>query len=145
MLFALPPRPNPAASSASARFAIFAVKDLSLCGGNDLAAIQTLHLREDLLAARELPIRSLLNRDDLRGAVGVLLLVFLTTFPLVIPFFFIHEPWRALRVSNLVAVVMLFVAGHRLGKYAMYHPVRLGLLMVAIGIVLVAMTIALGG
>jgi len=102
-------------------------------------------LRQELLAARELPARPLPNREDLRGAVGVLLLVFLSTFPLVIPFFFIDAPRPALRVSNAVAVAMLFLTGHQLGKYAKYHPIRLGLMMVAIGIVLVGLTIALGG
>src|SRR5215472_1485508 len=39
---------------------------------------------------------------DYRAALGVFLLVFLSTFPVVLPFLLIRQPARALRVSNLV-------------------------------------------
>ena len=103
------------------------------------------HMRQDLLGMRDVPARVRPTRDDWRGALGVFLLVFLSTFPVAIPFLFFHEPLRALRVSNAVAVVMLFFAGRQLGKYAGTHATRLGLVMVALGVVLVGVTIALGG
>lgn len=40
---------------------------------------------------------------DLRGAIGVFLLVFLSTFPVVLPFVFIADPGIAKRVSAAVA------------------------------------------
>jgi hypothetical protein len=40
---------------------------------------------------------------------------------------------------------MLFIAGHALGRSAGYRAWRMGLSMVAIGVVLVAVTMALGG
>lgn len=98
-----------------------------------------------LLESPALPARILPRGEDLRGALGVFLLVFLTTFPVVVPFLLFQEPQRALRISNAVAVLMLFLAGHRLGKYSSYHPIRFGLAMVAVGCVLVGVTIALGG
>lgn len=103
------------------------------------------HLRQELLAIRDMPSRPLPNRDDLRGAVGVFLLVFLSTFPVVVPFLLFHEPQRALRLSNAVALVMLFFIGRGLGKYSGYHPIRQGLLLMAIGTILVGITMALGG
>jgi VIT1/CCC1 family predicted Fe2+/Mn2+ transporter len=51
----------------------------------------------------------------------------------------------ALRVSNSIALVMLYLTGFSFGRYAHYHPHRMGLLMTFIGTALVALTIALGG
>lgn len=88
--------------------------------------------------------RGLEGLDWLR-ALGVFLLVFLSTFPVVLPFLFVRPLPTAMRVSNLVAIVMLYFVGHSLGRHAGIGPVRTGLAMVAIGVVLVALTIALGG
>ena len=73
------------------------------------------------------------------------LLVVLATFPVVIPFIFIAETALAMRVSNAVALVMLFAAGHAFGRYAGGVPWRSGLAMMGIGAALVVATIALGG
>jgi len=75
----------------------------------------------------------------------VFLLVFLSTFPVVIPFFFIRELGLALRASDAVAIVMLFVTGWSLGRYANRSPWRYAVVMVTVGVVLVAITMALGG
>jgi hypothetical protein len=85
------------------------------------------------------PGRPRLSAENWRGAVGVFLLVFLSTFPVVVPFIFMQDAALALRVSNGVAIAMLFGAGYMLAGYAT------GLVMVGIGAVLVAITIALGG
>jgi VIT1/CCC1 family predicted Fe2+/Mn2+ transporter len=63
----------------------------------------------------------------------------------VIPFFFVSGAISALRISNAVAIVLLFLAGYRVAKYAGYRPWRTGLGMVVIGLLLVGLTIALGG
>jgi VIT family len=91
------------------------------------------------------PERPGLTSEDWQGALGVFLLVFLSTLPVVVPFMFMHEAHFALRVSNGIAIAMLFGAGHMLAGYAGMHRVRTGLSMVAIGAALVALTIALGG
>jgi hypothetical protein len=96
----------------------------------------------------ELPLPKttpLIATEDWLAAVGVFLLVFLSTFPVVIPFNLIGEARLALRLSNGVAVLMLFLCGYSLGRYSGGHPWRMGLAMVAIGIVLVGVAIALGG
>jgi hypothetical protein len=90
--------------------------------------------------------RARLTGHDVRGAIETFLLVFLCTLPVVIPFLlFSTNAVRALRVSNAVALAMLFLGGYSLGRYSGLRPWRLGLSMTATGVVLVAITIALGG
>ena len=91
------------------------------------------------------PERPRLTGENWRGAVGVFLLVFLSTLPVVVPFIFIHNAPLAVRISNAIAIAMLFGAGHMLARYAGLHRIVTGLAMVGIGAVLVALTIALGG
>ncbi|MGH8703208.1 MAG: hypothetical protein ACREVR_18820 [Burkholderiales bacterium] len=102
-------------------------------------------MRKRLDALPEPPARGRLGRDDYVGAIGVFLLVVLTTFPVVVPFMLFHETALAMRVSNAVALVTLFAAGYTLGRYSGGVPWRSGLVMVAIGVVLVAATMVLGG
>jgi VIT family len=102
-------------------------------------------VREDLLKAPEPPARPSLTADDVRGAVGVFLLVFLSTFPVVIPFLLISEPTRALRASNAIAIVMLWAGGYSLGRHSGMQPWLVALAMAVMGAVLAAITIALGG
>ena len=79
------------------------------------------------------------------GAVAVFLWVFLITFPVIIPFVFMHNALVALRVSNGIAIALLFLTGYRFGGAAGLHPWTTGIVMVIVGVVLVAGTIALGG
>lgn len=112
------------------------------------AALQPADFERIHAHLRQLPApaeRPRLTGEDWRGAAGVFLLVFLSTFPVVIPFIFIHEAQLALRLSNGVAIVLLFGAGHMLAGYAGLRRIRTGVAMVAIGAVLVALTMALGG
>jgi hypothetical protein len=102
-------------------------------------------IRRRLVALPEAPTRVTLGRDDYAGAFGVFLLVVLSTFPVVVPFIFISELALAMRVSNGVALVMLFIGGYQLGKYAGGTAWRTGLAMAAVGGVLVSIIMALGG
>jgi hypothetical protein len=99
------------------------------------------HLKQ--LPASE--VRPSLTGRDWLGGLGVFLLVFLSTFPVVIPFLFIRDVRFALHVSNGVAIAMLFGVGQMLARHAGMRRFLTGLVMVAIGAVLVALTIALGG
>jgi len=101
--------------------------------------------RKRLVAMPALPGRPRLRLRDWQGAVGVFLLVFLSTFPVVLPFVFVSEIHLAMRISNGIAIAMMYVAGHFLGKHAGLRPIPTGLVMVALGVVLVGITIALGG
>jgi VIT family len=102
-------------------------------------------LRQGLLRMQNLPPAPRLTASDWMGALGVFLLVFLSTLPLVVPFLLFSEVRLALRTSNLIAIVLLFVNGYVLAQYSGYRPFRTGLTMVFLGLVLVAITMALGG
>jgi hypothetical protein len=86
-----------------------------------------------------------LQMKDWKGALGVFLLVFLTTFPVAVPFLMTDGVGVALRVSNIIATLMLFLAGFAYGKCIDRNPWLIGLAMVALAIVLVGITMALGG
>ena len=83
--------------------------------------------------------------NDLKGAVAVFLLVFLSTFPVVLPFVFIADPGVAKRVSAAVAIAMLFACGFAWGRYAGLKAWRTGAVMVLLGVVVEVVVIALGG
>ncbi len=102
-------------------------------------------LRRGLVRMEGLPGRAGLTREDWLGAVAVFLLVFCSTFPVVIPFLLFSTAQVALRVSNLIAIVMLFCLGYWLGQHGGYPPWQTGLSMVLLGLVLVGIAIALGG
>jgi VIT1/CCC1 family predicted Fe2+/Mn2+ transporter len=91
------------------------------------------------------PTGALLERRDLAGALGVFFLVFLSTLPIVIPFVVISDPAVAMRASNGIAILMLFGMGWSLGTHAGRPGWRTGVIMVVFGLLLVAVTIALGG
>jgi VIT1/CCC1 family predicted Fe2+/Mn2+ transporter len=102
-------------------------------------------LRRRLAELPALPMRPHLGSDDLKGALGVFLLVVLATFPVVVPFMLFDQTALAVRVSNLVALVMLFIAGWALAQYAGGNQWRGGAAMAATGAVLMAAIMALGG
>src|SRR5947207_11154323 len=53
-----------------------------------------------------------LRKDDWLGAVGVFLLVFFSTFPVVVLFIFMLNAEPALRISYVVVIVMLLLVGY---------------------------------
>ena len=112
------------------------------------SVLQPAELEAMIQRLKELPEpaeRARLCAGDWRGALGVFFLVFLSTFPVVIPFIFMTEAMSALRVSNLIAVAMLFATGYAFGRITGGRPWLVGVSMVLLGAVLVALTIALGG
>jgi len=114
--------------------------------------IASVLLPEELAAigqrVKELPDpaeRARLTGEDWKGAVGVFLLVFLCTFPVALPFIFMSKAVLALRVSNAIAISMLFLAGMAYGRCVGRRPWPMGIAMVILGVILVAITMALGG
>ena len=102
-------------------------------------------LRERLARQPDSPEHSVWNRRDLTGAFAVFLLVFLSTVPISLPFLLFPGAGFAMRASNAIAIAMLFGMGWTLGKHTGRSGWRAGLAMVCLGLVLVAITIALGG
>jgi len=87
-----------------------------------------------------------LTAGDLRAGAAVCVLVFLSTLPVALPFLLFRDLFRAARVSDATALVMLFVIGTSLGRHAgRKRPFLVGLTMVALGVVLSAIAIRLGG
>jgi VIT1/CCC1 family predicted Fe2+/Mn2+ transporter len=102
-------------------------------------------MRQKLIQLPEPPLYPRLRKDEWLGALAVFLWVFLVTFPVAIPFIFMDDLGRAMRVSNAIAIVLLFLSGYAFGRIAEYRPWLTGLAMVVLGCALVAITIALGG
>lgn len=102
-------------------------------------------LRRRLVEGPAISVRPHLGLDDFKGALGVFLLVVAATFPVVVPFMLLDQAAVAVRVSNAVALGMLFLAGWILARYAGGNRWRAGLAMAATGAVLVAAIMALGG
>ena len=102
-------------------------------------------VRQRLQALPPPPARARLIAEDWWGALGIFLLVFLATFPVAIPFMLIEHAPAALRASNAVAIAMMFVAGVAYARIVGRSPLRVGVAMVALGCMLVALTMALGG
>ncbi len=115
----------------------------ALVSGLQPAELETIHQR--LKQLPEPPNRARLDKDDWLGAVGVFFLVFLSTFPVTVPFMFMQTTLSAMRMSNAIAIVMLFFTGVAYARCIGRSPWVFGLSMVVLGGVLVALTIALGG
>lgn len=91
------------------------------------------------------PASAKLTLGDLGTAVRIFFLVFLSTLPVALPFAFIGDAHRALRTSNGIALLMLFLGGFYLGRHAKGRPWLSGFITLAVGVLLVWATIALGG
>ena len=102
-------------------------------------------MRQKLRHLPEPPAGPGLTRRDWTGALGLCLLSFLSTFPVVIPFLFLSDARLALRVSYAVAIMMLFCCGYVFGIHSGLRPWAAGLSMVAFGGALVGIAVALGG
>jgi VIT family protein len=102
-------------------------------------------IRNELAGMPRESIDARLNRRDVKEAIAIFFLIFISTFPLVIPFVLINDTQLALRVSNAVAIVMMFFCGWKVAKYVGYNKWKMSLAIILIGIMLVAVTIALGG
>ena len=102
-------------------------------------------IRQKLNQLPEPPARPMLGRNQWLAAFAVFSIVFGSTLPVVLPFTFVDHPRLALRISNLVAVTLLFLVGYRFGHYAGHRPWGMGFAMVILGGALVGITISLGG
>ncbi len=87
-----------------------------------------------------------LRPDDLTGALGTLLVTLLAVLPSLVPLVLLrHNSDLAIRVSNVVSFIVLFVAGFGWGRHTGVSPWKTGLLLIAIAAAMVAIAIPLGG
>jgi len=89
--------------------------------------------------------RLTVTKDDFFGALACFLLVFISCLPAALPFLFFSQPHRALRVSNFLLIVLLFLVGRKWAQFAGTNRLLTGGAMVAIGLALVGLAILLGG
>lgn len=83
--------------------------------------------------------------EDWLAALGVFWLVVFASIPAALPFLFIDQAWLALRVSNLILLVLFFFIGYRWAGYTSINPWRAATGLLLFGIAMVAAAIALGG
>jgi VIT1/CCC1 family predicted Fe2+/Mn2+ transporter len=103
------------------------------------------HISNELKNLPEPPAKVFLTMYDVFQAVKIFVLVFLSTFPVTIPFIFIDNVHVAIRVSNAIALILLFLFGVYLGKQTSRSRVITGVAFALIGTILVSVTMALGG
>jgi len=102
-------------------------------------------MRQKLTQLPDLPLRPRLGKADWLGAFAVFLIVVLATLPVIVPFALVEDAKRALRISNGIAIVMLFLTGYAFGRCSGHRPLGMAASMVILGGAMVAITISLGG
>lgn len=90
-------------------------------------------------------LKVFLTSKDIVIAGKIFFLVFLSTFPVALPFLIIKDVAIAMRVSNGVALILMFTAGYFLGRYSGLKPIKISLAFTALGILFVSLTMFLGG
>ena len=73
------------------------------------------------------------------------LIILLATLPILVPFLVFADPELAVRLSNLTALALLFWLGCWWGRVVGASPFRAGAGVTLVGLILVFITIALGG
>jgi VIT1/CCC1 family predicted Fe2+/Mn2+ transporter len=94
---------------------------------------------------RSEPVKTTVTKHDLYGALAAFWLVVLSCLPATLPFLIFTQPVRALRISNALLIVMLFLVGQKWAEYARTSRLLAGTVMVGIGLALVGVAILLGG
>lgn len=84
-------------------------------------------------------------RKDILGAIAVGTLILAATLPTVVPFLLVSNATTATRVSNTITLLMMFGIGWWWGRTVGTNPLRCGASVAGVGLVLVLITIALGG
>ena len=102
-------------------------------------------IRKKLAKLPDSVLQVRLTTRHLKKSVMIFLLMIISPFPIVIPFIFIRDTQLALRISNMIAIVLMFFCGWSLAKYVGSNKWLMSFGMTLVGIVLVLITIALGG
>jgi VIT1/CCC1 family predicted Fe2+/Mn2+ transporter len=114
----------------------------TLAGAEDRESLY--HAMLKYLSRSRVP-RIRLEKKDVYGGLACFWLVFISCLPAAVPFLIFSKPVLALRVSNLLLIVMLYIVGRKWAAYTNSNGLVTGLAMVAIGLLLVGVAIVLGG
>jgi len=102
-------------------------------------------LRSRILSRPDLTASPGLAAQDLVGAAAVFLLVVASTFPVALPYLVVRDAALAKGISRGLSLALLFLCGFAMGRFSGLKPVPVGFAMLGIGVVLVALVMALGG
>ncbi|HEY5809359.1 MAG TPA: hypothetical protein VIT67_15400 [Povalibacter sp.] len=97
----------------------------------------------NVVAAPESATR--VTKEDWLGAWSSFWLVVVASLPAAIPFLLIDNARFALRVSNGVLLILLFMSGYLWARQTLSRPWLVGTVFLACGLALVIAAIALGG
>jgi hypothetical protein len=87
-----------------------------------------------------------LSRQDIAGGFGSVLVAVIAVLPSFVPLLlFYNHPALAIRASNVVSFVVLFISGYQWGKYTGSSPWGTGLLLAGVAAIMVLIAIPLGG
>ncbi len=86
-----------------------------------------------------------IRRADILGGFAVGVLVLLATFPILVPFILFSNVTVAVRVSNCIALAMLLWLGFWWARAVGANPYRISAGVTGVGLILVLITIVLGG
>lgn len=87
-----------------------------------------------------------MKREDFTAGLASVLVAVVAVAPSFVPLFLFRDNYAlAIRLSNVVSFIILFIAGYEWGKYTGTNSWKTGLLVVAVGVLLVAVAIPLGG
>jgi hypothetical protein len=99
---------------------------------------------EHLRAGEAQPVS--LAREDIAGGFGSVLVAVVAVLPSFVPLLLFYDtPALAIRASNVVSFVVLFISGYQWGKYTGSNPWTTGLLLAGIAAIMVLIAIPLGG
>lgn len=89
--------------------------------------------------------RAHVRGQDLQAAAAIVFLVSVTAVPGVLPLLAMDDGYLALRVANLLQVVLLFLIGFSWAKHTGANAWRTGFVILGLGVALVGVAVALGG
>jgi hypothetical protein len=91
------------------------------------------------------PKRQGVTKDDVLGGIASLLISFIIVLPPLMPFILNLPLDYGIRLSNVIAVAMLFIVGYVSGGLGGMNRVRWALTITILGVIIVFVTILLGG
>jgi chorismate mutase len=91
------------------------------------------------------PKRQHVKKDDVLGGIASFLISFIVVLPTMVPFVLDIKLALAIRLSNVIAVMMLFIVGFVSGGREGMNRIRWALTITILGVVIVLVTILLGG
>lgn len=87
-----------------------------------------------------------LTKDDFLAGVSHLIIAVIAVIPSLLPLvLFSHNTLLAIGVSTVVSIFILFITGMRWGMYTGVNPLRTGVIIALVAVLLALLAIPLGG